>query len=54
MSEIIISKIICDGCKVITKLLVDGKEDYIHTVVSPNMQQYLTVDRCDTFVVGLH
>lgn len=53
MSEIIISKIICDGCKVTTKLLVDGKEDYIHTIVSPNMQQYLTVDRCDTFVVGL-
>lgn len=53
MSEIIISKIIREGCKVTAKLLVDGKEDYINTVVSPNMEQYLTVDRCDTFVVGL-
>lgn len=42
MSEIIISKIICDGCKVRTKLLVDGKEDYIHTVVSPKYNKINT------------
>lgn len=53
MSELIINKISCDGCRVTSSILLDGKEDFIHTEVSHNMQQYLTIDRCDAFVVGL-
>ena len=53
MAEIFISKLSCIECKVEAIIFVDGKADSIVAEVSPNMQQYLTTDRCDAFVMGL-
>lgn len=53
MAELFIKEIICKAGVIEASIFIDGKLDSIKTEVSQNMQQYITIDRCDAFVVGL-
>lgn len=53
MPEIFIKNINCIECKIEANIIVDNKSDSIIAEVSPNMEQYITDDRCDAFVTGL-
>lgn len=54
MSTIRIVSIECiSNVSVVAHLLIEGKQEVITTEVSDNVCQYITIDRCDAFVVGL-
>lgn len=53
MAEIYIKSINNIKCKIEANIIIDGKPDSIIAEVSENMQQNITIDRCDAFVVGL-
>ena len=53
MPEIYIKQINCIECRIEVDIIIDCKSDSIITEISPNMEQYITIDRCDAFVMGL-